>query len=143
MAIYKVNYDGISPEKCHSHTLTFCRDRMIFFGGTDGEESNNDLLFFELSSNMWVKPKIQNPDQAPSPRFSHVAQYVPMRNGFIVYSGTDSTHIFSDMHFLNLSSLTCRKIGDRGRQPPARYGSQSFFLSFGVMIVIAGTLLYH
>ena len=87
---------------------------------------------------MCVNTKIHNPDQTPSPRFSHIAHFIPMRNGLIVFSGTDSSLIFNDMHFLNLSTLTWRKIGYRGRQPPARYGALSFFLSDGIMIIIAG-----
>jgi hypothetical protein len=57
MAFYKVNFkenkESVEPPKLHSHSLTFCGDKLILFGGTNGKDVYNDIFVYWINKCFW------------------------------------------------------------------------------------------
>jgi hypothetical protein len=57
MAFYKINYkqntEASEPPKLHSHTLTYCGDKLILFGGTNGNILFNDIYVYWINKCYW------------------------------------------------------------------------------------------
>ena len=52
----------------------------------------------------WVKPKIGQPDCAPSPRWRHTANLLPNGKGIFVFGGMSGKQRFDDCYVLSTSS---------------------------------------
>ena len=128
MAFYKVKYSNseVTPPFCHSHTINFCGERLILFGGTDGSDYFNDIYSYEIEKNYWIKSTIENKELSPKPRYKHTAEFFSPKY-LLIYGGAVGTQIHDSLHILNTKTLTWIDVNTIGSNSPGyRFSHQSF-----------------
>ncbi|KAF1387187.1 hypothetical protein PFLUV_G00102750 [Perca fluviatilis] len=120
------------------------KDELILFGGEffNGKKTYlyNDLFFYNIKKNSWVKSDIPNP---PPPRCSHQAVVVPQGGGQLwVFGGEfaspngEQFYHYKDLWVLHLATHTWENIKAPGG-PPGRSGHR-MVLSKKQLLVFGG-----
>ncbi|XP_019960447.2 kelch domain-containing protein 4 [Paralichthys olivaceus] len=120
------------------------KDELILFGGEffNGKKTYlyNDLFFYNIKKNTWVKSDIPNP---PPPRCSHQAVVVPQGGGQLwVFGGEfgspngEQFYHYKDLWVLHLATHTWENIKAPGG-PPGRSGHR-MVLSKRQLLVFGG-----
>jgi len=100
---YEQNDEHPSPRAGHSATYVSLGDvnKLLIFGGGDGNKIYNDIYFLDLDDFKWSRPKVKGP--LPAARCAHTADLV---NGkLIVFGGGDGSRRFKDIYVLNTERL--------------------------------------
>jgi dynein heavy chain len=98
------------PVKRSGHSVTIIglpnNPSLIVIGGFTEAGHVNDVWQLKLGAEQveWVKPKIGQPDYAPSPRWRHSANLLPNGKGIFVFGGMSSKQRFDDCYLLSTSS---------------------------------------
>ena len=98
------------PVKRSGHSVTIIglptNPSLIVIGGFTEKGHVNDVWQLKLGSESveWVKPKIGQPDYAPSPRWRHSANLMPNGKAIFVFGGMSSGARFDDCYLLSTSS---------------------------------------
>jgi hypothetical protein len=114
----------IPPPTRRDHTaiLDPVRDRMVVFGGSEGDVLRSEGLAFALATQTWTVLPIAGP--GPSARVGHSAVYDPVRDRMLVFGGWDgTTGVYrNDVWALSLSGiLQWTLIAAAGTPPSTRY----------------------
>src|SRR5262245_14877393 len=117
---------GTPPGARGAHTAIYdpVRDRMLIFGGADGNGYLNDVWSLSLGGNpVWMQ--LTPAGVPPSSRNWHTAIYDPVRDRMLVFGGTyyDGTteYYFNDVWALSLAgSPTWTQIAPAGTLPEGR-----------------------
>ncbi|MBI3539468.1 MAG: T9SS type A sorting domain-containing protein [Candidatus Eisenbacteria bacterium] len=110
---------GSPPSQRGSHTSIFdpVRDRMIVFGGYDGQRENDTWIMTLGASPAWSQMSPNGP--LPPRRNLHSAIYDPVRDRMIVFGGYDAD-FKNDVWALSLSGTpTWTQLTPTGGSPPA------------------------
>ena len=109
------------PSGRTDHTAIYdpVRDRMVVFGGFDGEYRNDVWVLSLAGSPAWsVLAPAGSP---PSARRYHTAIYDPVRDRMVVFGGYDATSLRNDVWALSLSgSPAWSALTPAGSLPPPR-----------------------
>lgn len=87
-----------------------------------------------------MKPRI--PGEEPGYRVGHTAVNIG-ENRILVYGGfsyeSSRLEVFSDLHKLDLETMTWQRLEAKGVIPPARFSHVSFALSPTIVVIFGGT----
>eukprot|EP00027_Filamoeba_sp_ATCC50430_P003209 CAMPEP_0168555454 /NCGR_PEP_ID=MMETSP0413-20121227/8345_1 /TAXON_ID=136452 /ORGANISM="Filamoeba nolandi, Strain NC-AS-23-1" /LENGTH=463 /DNA_ID=CAMNT_0008586309 /DNA_START=416 /DNA_END=1805 /DNA_ORIENTATION=+ len=86
------------PTPRAGHTATLVENKLLLFGGGDGEKILNDIWFLELSDYTWWHPQVSG--NAPAGRCAHTSTL--LNNKLIVYGGGDAQRRFKDLYILDI-----------------------------------------
>lgn len=105
------------PRSRFGHTAVIYGNSMFSFGGWDGHDTLQELLEFNLSSNMWVSlPPTGSPPRA---RYRHTA--VVCGDAMFTFGGVDKTQYrFPDLHEYNFSAKAWLQVNTTSIIPSAR-----------------------
>ncbi|KAF8499885.1 hypothetical protein F5888DRAFT_1611171 [Russula emetica] len=98
-----------------SHVSVTTGDRIIIFGGHDGQHVLNDTWSFNISTRKWTE--LQCTGSIPSPRAAHAT--ILVGDVMYVFGGNDGTHL-GDLTALNLSTQRWIAFQDMGSSPSGR-----------------------
>ncbi|KAK9805604.1 hypothetical protein WJX72_007339 [[Myrmecia] bisecta] len=101
---------GLSPPRRADHTALLWRycddgvwkDLIVCFGGSGDSGTLNDVWLYDMRWNRWTEAFCAG--TPPAPRSSHAAAIVG--DLMIIFGGQSRTHVFGDLHVLQLVSLT-------------------------------------
>lgn len=106
-------WDEVPPIKNHSSTLD--GNRLYIFGGYDGKRNHNDLFVLDIETYSWSRPQVTG--QVPVGRNGHTAALAGRRI-FVLGGWLGSGPLAaSDMHTLNLDTMSWSEPSCRGEQP--------------------------
>lgn len=113
------------------------RDRLVSFGGTDGQYKNDTWTHSMVSGRGW--DPVVAAGTPPGPRRLHTGIYDPVGDRLIVFGGYDG-HYFGDLWQLSFSGTpTWSPLAATGGGPSARAGHVAIYDPVGQrMIVFAG-----
>lgn len=115
------------------------RERLLLFGGRQGNTALNDTWAFDLTTSTWMELAIPVTARPPA-RYSMVAGLDAMRGQFIITTGEARPGVFfNDVWALDLEANLWVQQAPAGGPPAARYGaaggipdySNSLFLTHG------------
>eukprot|EP00160_Parvularia_atlantis_P002686 Unigene12237_Nuclearia_a/m.37184 Unigene12237_Nuclearia_a/g.37184 ORF Unigene12237_Nuclearia_a/g.37184 Unigene12237_Nuclearia_a/m.37184 type:complete len:321 (+) Unigene12237_Nuclearia_a:8-970(+) len=98
---------GEAPNARRNHTAVMHEGRMYVFAGGDGAKALNDVYIFDTdpAKMTWTRAVVKG--TPPAARAYHAANVVGRH--MVVYGGSDGGKCFSDMHALDLETLTWTK----------------------------------
>merc|ERR1712159_448100 len=117
---------GIAPKPREGHTATaYGENKIIVFGGTNGEECFNEVHEFDTSELMWNTLKTQG--APPAPRVFHTATLMA-QNQLYIFAGHNGEDRFNDLFRLDLKALSWHTVPASGFAPTPRlcHSSTSF-----------------
>jgi N-acetylneuraminic acid mutarotase len=81
---------SIKPNAMVGHSMVYDSDsdKIILFGGFDGEKDYNETWLYDYNTNNWTN---LNPFTAPSPRRAHSMAYDSKLNKFVLFGGYNET----------------------------------------------------
>lgn len=129
---------GAPPSGRRQHSAIYDprRDRLIVFGGFDGELRNDTWALSLKPPNQWIR--LTPSGSAPTPRRGHVAVYDAARDRMILFGGYDGAYL-SDVWVLNLSGTPAwSKLASSGSPPAQRYASSAIVDPVRDRLVIFG-----
>ncbi len=125
-----------SGRRQHSAIYDAPRDRLIVFGGFDGELRNDTWALSFKSPSQWIR--LTPSGSPPTPRRGHVAVYDAARERMIVFGGYDGGYR-SDVWSLTLSRTPAwSKLASSGSPPAQRYASSAIVDPVRDRLVIFG-----
>ena len=133
---------GVPPPGLRQHRAIYdpVRDRMVVFGGYDGNSPVNNLWAYSLADNSgWTL--LRTNGTAPPPRLGHTAIYDPVRDRLVVFGGLSARFDdLNDVWALSLSDdLTWTQLHPSGTLPEGREsGTAIYDASHDRMIVFGG-----
>eukprot|EP00873_Tetraselmis_striata_P026620 jgi/Tetstr1/446884/TSEL_003664.t1 len=146
----KIKTTGPNPGSRDSHTATVIgpprRNKILVFGGTDGDKKYNELNLLDLSSMRW---EVINADNAPVPRESHTATLIDDR--VVVFGGNgcldarenedekSTARYLNDLHIFNTTTMTWSSPKTYGKRPRPRE-SHAAACHEGKLVVFGGEI---
>lgn len=95
------------PRSRFGHTSVIYGHSMYIFGGWDGHDTLQELLEYNISSNMWMQ--LPSRGTAPRARYRHTA--VVCGDGMFTFGGVDkSQYRFPDLHEYNFTHRTWSQV---------------------------------
>jgi hypothetical protein len=119
---------GPSARSMHSAIYDPARDRVLVFGGLDGDGPRHDVWALTLSGTpAWTE--LAPSGTPPGDRFLHSAVYDPVRDRMLVFGGSNIFHFDNDCFALELGGATPHwaSIAATGTPPVARDGSGAIY----------------
>ncbi len=130
---------GTRPAGRYSHVAVAdpTRDRMLVFGGDDGNNRND---VWELSLPGVPSWTLMAPDgDPPPPRHDHTALYDPVRDRIVVFGGRDGANHFNDVWTLSLTGTpTWSALAPSGTPPAGRYSHTAIYDPIRDRMVVFG-----
>lgn len=112
---YKPQILGNTPSPRRAHTSWVHKDNLYVYAGGDGVRALNDLHVLSTSALTPQTPPnattltwthLTTKGVAPSNRGYHTTNLIHSTDQLILFGGSDGHECFSDVHILNLSTLT-------------------------------------
>jgi hypothetical protein len=123
----------------HTAILDPTADRMLVFGGSEGNVLRNEVLALAFSTQTWTEADIEG--AGPSPRMGHSAVYDPIRERMLVFGGWEGTTgvYLNDIWALSLSgSPQWTLVAAAGTPPSARYQHTAVYDPVGDRMIVFG-----
>lgn len=131
------------------HSAVVDGNYMIVFGGYDGKKKLNDTFLFDFARRQWLRP-VRTDQNAPSRRCKHSAVVYMHRmyvvGGFQFQDGDN--YAMTDMHVLDLDTLTWSDVQTIGSRPEALQGHKAvvcgdsmYFVGGKIKIPLQSTLI--
>ena len=138
----KLTPSGTAPVARHSHAAIYDpgNDRMVVYGGTDGENELGDVWAMSLgASPAWTK--LAPTGTPPSLRDSHSAIYDPVRARMVVFGGFNGTIALSDVWALSLTGAPAwTQLAPAGTTPDPRQRHTAIYDPVRDQMVVFGGL---
>jgi len=133
-----------SPRSGHGMVYDSSRDRVIVFGGDDGDYLNDTWALSLSGAPEWLE--LLPVGQVPSGRCAPIV-YDSLRDRIVAFGGSNGS-VLADVWALNLSGTPAwNQLSPSGPQPPGRYGQTAFFDTFRHRMIMFGgtdaTLVMH
>jgi N-acetylneuraminic acid mutarotase len=108
------------PRCREGHSMISYRDKLIVFGGCDGDDDRtelfNDVCILDLKSKRWSYPPLSG--KVPEAREGHAAW--TYRKSMVVYGGIGRSSLLSDFHMLDLKQNIWYELEQIGQLPGPR-----------------------
>ena len=137
MASHHIKLDPCPLTPASSLSATFCKDKIVFFGGFTGSACLSTVCVFDLKLNQWLSPTLQNIEKSPGPRHQHCAEFIEPAH-FFIFGGVQGANFFNDTYLLNTTSFVWERIDKVGRVPEPRYGAAICHGNGEVLYMLAG-----
>ncbi|CAM6005868.1 unnamed protein product [Sphagnum balticum] len=108
---------------------------MYIFGGSDGNDSRNDIYEFDLVTANWKK--IESKGNIPTPREGHSACLIESRY-IVIYGGWNGEKTFDDLYVFDVTTSAWKLIEKRSGAEPIPRESQSCCMIRDYMYVFGG-----
>mmetsp|Transcript_117160 Transcript_117160/g.373174 ORF Transcript_117160/g.373174 Transcript_117160/m.373174 type:complete len:792 (+) Transcript_117160:52-2427(+) len=123
-----------TPRSRFGHTAVIYGHSMYIFGGWDGHDTMQELVEYNISSNMWVQ--LPPHGTAPRARYRHTA--VVCGDAMFTFGGVDKTQYrFPDLHEYNFTHRVWSKVNTSSLQPSARTFHKTV-VHDGLMYILGG-----
>ena len=98
--------------------------KAVMIGGMTSEGLTNEVWNLKLGAEIfeWEKPKIGQPDKAPSPRWLHTATTLPDGKSIYVFGGMDRTKRYDDSYLISTDKFRWSQPEVSGSVPTPRAG---------------------
>lgn len=123
-----------TPQSRFGHTAVVYGHSMFVFGGWDGHDTLQELLEYNISSNMWIQLPARG--APPRARYRHTA--VVCGDAMFTFGGVDKTQYrFPDLHEYSFTLRQWSKVNTTSVQPSARTFHKSI-VHEGYMYILGG-----
>jgi len=122
MASHHIKLDPSPLATTTSLSVTLCNGKLVFFGGFTGSACLSTLSVFDLKTNEWLNPVLQNIEKSPGPRHQHCAEFIEP-SFYLIFGGAQGPKFFNDTYLLNTTSFVWERVEKTGREPEPRYGA--------------------
>ncbi|GIV96542.1 MAG: hypothetical protein KatS3mg057_1199 [Herpetosiphonaceae bacterium] len=121
---------GAAPPARRDAALAYdrARNRVILFGGRNGETPLDDTWAFDLESRMWQALATGDAPRPPA-RFSVIAGVDEERGRLLITTGQAGAQFFNDVWSFDLATDTWAPVDVAGEAPRPRYGSAGGILT--------------
>ena len=123
------------PISRDSHSCTVLDKKMYIFGGSDGNDSKNDMYECDMITNTWKKIEAQG--NLPTPREGHSACLIENRY-IVIYGGWNGENTFDDCYVFDTHNLIWKYIDKKFGNEPIPRESQSCCMLRDHMYVFGG-----
>lgn len=107
-----------SPSPRDSQSCVIHNEKMYMFGGSNGNDSKNDMFEYDLTLNSWKKVEVKG--DIPSPREGHSACMFDNKY-MIIYGGWNGEETFDDCYLFEVATKTWIKVEKKvGPEPTPR-----------------------
>jgi len=114
------------PQTRDSHCCVAYEEKLYFFGGSNGTDSLDELMEYDLQTNTWNKPEVRG--SIPSPREGHSACLFNDRF-IVIFGGWNGEETFSDCYLYDIPEKTWLVVKNKvGCGPSAREGQSCCLL---------------
>eukprot|EP00026_Physarum_polycephalum_P007434 Phypoly_transcript_07494.p1 GENE.Phypoly_transcript_07494~~Phypoly_transcript_07494.p1 ORF type:complete len:511 (-),score=89.38 Phypoly_transcript_07494:100-1416(-) len=125
---------GKPPSPRAGHTAVAVGNKMVVFGGGDGNRYLNDIIVLDTEKMEWAQ--LTATGMAPSARSRHTATVIGKK--IFVMGGGDESMVYNDLHCLNMDTNTWTRLDASGKEPSARWGHTTTLLSDNSTFVVVG-----
>jgi len=135
----KMSSTNMMPPARFGHSSTLVGDKIVIFGGYDGNKTYNDLWVFNIEKTTWIQPKMSG--RSPQPRHGHTC-VLGEEGGLVVFGGYQIEDgkrpvYLDDVRELNLQEMEWRRLSPSGILPVGRFG-QTAAVHGNQMVVFGG-----
>jgi galactose oxidase-like protein/Kelch motif protein/flagellar hook capping protein FlgD len=129
---------GAPPPARYDHSAIYdpVRDRIIVFGGFDGQARLNDTWSLTLAGRPRWRP-LDPTGPLPTPRLEHAAIFDPVGDRMVVFSGLADGYI-SDAWSLSLEGRSAWTRIDAASEPSVRWGHSAIYDPVRARMVVFG-----
>ncbi|KAH9948169.1 hypothetical protein B0H21DRAFT_254574 [Amylocystis lapponica] len=122
------------PARRTGHVCVTHEEKLVIFGGTDGQSFYNDTWVFDFATSRWLELACAGP--LPTPRAGHAGAVV--NNVLYVFGGRGSSAVLPGVGVLKLNAWKLRwsVLQDAGPEPCVRAGHA--MATCGTRIVVIG-----
>ena len=113
------------------------RERLLLFGGRDGERAFNDTWAFDLNTSTWTEI-VPPAALRPTPRYSAVAGLDALRERLVLVAGAgDGGAALNEVWTLNLAADVWQQQPISGDAPAARFGAAGGIADYSNTLILS------